>query len=74
MSIPSIHHVALALGSRYYTMLLFSLCANCLQGVNFEIYACNILDNGWDPYNNPQAVPFPYADGINAAVCTNGCI
>jgi len=45
-----------------------------IQGNTFQIYNNNISNNGWDTFNNPQGLSFPYSDGINAAVCFNGQI
>eukprot|EP00026_Physarum_polycephalum_P005621 Phypoly_transcript_05656.p1 GENE.Phypoly_transcript_05656~~Phypoly_transcript_05656.p1 ORF type:complete len:532 (+),score=60.94 Phypoly_transcript_05656:165-1760(+) len=49
-------------------------CGIGIQGKYFEIYNSTVKDNGWDTFNNPQNLSFPFADGINAAVCNYGYI
>ena len=44
-----------------------------ISGRDFVIADNHVLANGGDPLHNPQ-YSFPYADGINAAVCTNGTL
>ena len=45
-----------------------------ISGRDYVIRDSEILDSGWDQLHNPQKLGFPYADGINAAVCYNGTI
>ena len=44
-----------------------------ISGRDFVISDNRVLNNGGDTLHEPQ-LPFPYADGINAAVCTNGTV
>lgn len=45
-----------------------------ISGRDYVIRDNEVTSNGWDTNVNPQALGFPYADGINAAVCFNGSI
>jgi hypothetical protein len=48
-------------------------CGVGLSGKNITVRNNWVHDNGYDPVHNPYDLGFPYADGINAAVC-EGCV
>jgi hypothetical protein len=45
-----------------------------ISGRDFWIHDNVVAGNGGDPLHNPGGLGFPYADGINAAVCMNGTL
>jgi hypothetical protein len=45
-----------------------------ISGRDFIISENRVLSNGGDALHNAQRVAFPYADGLNLAVCTNGTV
>ena len=45
-----------------------------ISGRDFVIADNRVLGNGGDALHNAQRVAFPYADGLNLAVCANGTV
>jgi hypothetical protein len=45
-----------------------------ISGRDFVIADNSVLSNGGDALHNAQRVAFPYADGLNLAVCANGTV
>ena len=45
-----------------------------ISGRDYVIADNRVLANGGDMLHNAQRVGFPYADGLNLAVCTNGTV